>query len=286
MCGLVRIACLALVLLAPAVSAAPLSDQERRAAIDALSWIEAPGSYSLTASRSHLTLKDGELLLLGRDAARYDELINGVAAPQTEAVLFPTDDSLLYFEYFAVGHIEDGDWSDVDAEDFLAQIKAREEEVNRERARNGVDPFYTKGWREKPYFDAKSKTAYWALELHNDAGNTWVNAVALRLSRHGYVRLVWVGEEADFPNAIAAFGPTLDAHSFDVGARYADVQAGDKSAGFGVGALAATIMGVKLSKGIFAAILAFFGVAGKKILAVVVLGGGYAVWRRARRRQA
>jgi len=261
--------------------AAPLTEAEREAELQKLQWIEAPGSYALTQSKSHLEVVQGQVLLLGSDAARYDELMNGLPAPQTEAVLFAADGaSAVYFQYFNEGYIEDDDWDDVDADDFLAQLKETEAETNKVRAQNGVEAFYNRGWREVPSFDHQSKTAFWAIELGNDRQDVWLNASALRLSRNGYEHIVWVGDQAAFPSAAVALTPLLQAHSFDAGARYADYQSGDRTAGYGIGALAAGVLGVKAGKGVLAAIIAFLVIAWKKI--AIVLGGvaGIFVWRK------
>jgi len=49
--------------------AAPLTEAEREAELQKLQWIEAPGSYALTQSKSHLEVVQGQVLLLGSDAA-------------------------------------------------------------------------------------------------------------------------------------------------------------------------------------------------------------------------
>lgn len=263
-----------------------LTPEQRDAEFAKLQEITAPGSYALPLSKSHLTLAEGQSLLIGKDAARYDELSNGLPSPETEAVLFNADGSQVYFIYSDAGHVEDDDWSDVDADDFLKQMKEGDAVANKERRKQGITPFYNDGWREKPTFSAASHTAYWALSLHNDDGERWLNVTAIRLGRTGYETVIWAGQEEQFQSASATLQPTLDNHSYDPGARYADFVSGDKTAGYGIGALAATVLGVKLGKGFLAGIIAFLVIAWKKILVVVAAIFGGAIFRKKKKKEA
>jgi uncharacterized membrane-anchored protein len=77
-------------------------------------------------------------------------------------------------------------------------------------------------------------------------------------------------------------------HDYDTGYRYSDYVEGDKLAGYGVGALVASILGVKFGKGFLLALLGGILVFGKKILAVaaaIVVAAG-AIIMRSRRKAA
>ena len=265
-----------------------LTQELRQAELDKLNWISAAGHYELTQSHSHIDLPDGYYLLLGKDAARYDTLSNGAYASGTEAIVFNNaDHTAVYFVFYDKGFVKDDDWSEVDADGFLAQMQAQELKNNSERVRQGLDPMLIDGWKETPRFDSTSHTAYWATKLSNGM-NSWINANAVRLARSGYHHVIWVGDESSFTGSSNSLATVMSLHDYDKGYRYADHVDGDKLAGFGIGALAASIMGVKLGKGFLLALLGGVLVFGKKILAVVaVILGGIAGWKiRARRKAA
>jgi len=262
-----------------------MTDAERQAESDALRWITAPGDYALALSHSHIVLPRNYALLVGADAARYDELWNGVASPNTEAIVFSqVDNTIAYYIFEDSGHVAEDDWSEVDADDFLAQIRATDEEGNVRRRQAGLPLYYTGDWHERPHFDAATKTAYWAFDLRSET-DRWMNATALRLAREGYHRVIWVGDLAQFQTATGSLDALLAMHDYDAGYRYTDYVEGDRLAGYGIGALAAAVMGVKLGKTGLAAILAGILLFGKKFGIVLVAAiGGIAAWLRRKRR--
>lgn len=262
-----------------------LTEEERQAETQKLGWIETPGEYELTFSHSRISLPEGYSLLVGADAARYDQLWNGYESPNTEAIVFSdVDNTLAYFIYEDSGHVTEEDWVDVDAGDFLKQLKEADAEGNQVRRHAGLDEYYTGDWREAPHFDSESKTAFWAFDLFNPQ-DRWTNATAIRLARTGYHRIIWVGGTDQFESTGGSLADFLAMHQYDAGHRYGDFVEGDRLAGYGIGALAATVLGVKLSKGFFAAILAGILVFGKKLgLLLVPLVAGIAFWIRMVRR--
>jgi uncharacterized membrane-anchored protein len=278
--------CLGIVSVMPARAQDPsaLTESERQAESDKLDWISSAGQYDLPLSHSFVGLPDGAHLLVGDQAARYDWLWNGIESPGTEALLSVPDQGYsVYFVFEAAGFVTEDDWDDVDADDFLTQLKADEAAENAERQKQGLEAFYINGWVERPSFDAETKTAYWAFDLYNDAGDTWINATAISLSREGYHRIIWVGAREDFQSAAASLAPTLAAHDYEVGHRHQDFQDGDKLAGYGIGALAAAVLGVKLGKGMLAVIGAFLLVFLKKgwiVIAVAAAAIGRVFYRR------
>jgi len=262
-----------------------LTAEQREAETQKLGWIQEPGDYELALSHSRIQLPKGYSLLLGADAARYDQLWNGYESPNTEAIVFSdNDNTFAYFIYEDAGHVTEDDWKDVDAADFLKQLKDADADANTQRRNAGLDEFNTGDWREKPHFDGGTKTAYWAFELFNDK-NRWINATAIRLARTGYHRIIWVGNTDRFQSASGSLDTLIAMHDYDAGYRYGDFAEGDKLAGYGIGALAAAVLGVKLGKGVFAAIIAGILIFGKKLgILVVAVGAGVAVWVRRLRR--
>lgn len=256
----------------------PQSEEELRAAYEALLWDVEAGRYDLAASSSAIELRQGDYLLRGVDAERYEFLVNGIEFPETEAVITNADGTeRVVFEYHEAGHITDDDWSELDADALLEEIRVGTEKANEQRVANGLVSLAVIGWLERPRFDAGRKIAFWALML-KEGESEIINATALRLSRHGYHKLIWVGDAELYNGTPGILQAALDGHEYDVGYRYADYVDGDKLAGFGIASLvAASAGGSKIGKGVLAAILAVVVAFAKKVwfLVFVVIGG---VW--------
>lgn len=264
----------------------PKTDEEREAAFNALTWRDEARAYALDRSHAHIQLPQGKLLLLGSDAERFGWLVSGIEFPGTEAVLSyeSADAAVVYYEWRDEGYVNDSDWSEVDADELLTQYKEATVASNEERAKNGFAPMEVVGWLQPPSYDSTSRTVTYAMEL-KDTDEHWANAVALRLGRTGYTEFTWAGSlgslqsSGNHPELLQA---ALDTHEFDEGYRYTDFQEGDKVAAYGIAGLVATALGLKFSKGLIAALIAFL-VAGKKIIIPAVLLGGaglFKYWRK------
>ncbi len=275
-----RVACLAGLLLWGHAALAdqgpyPMTAEEKEAAFQALNWLGEPKSYPLDASHAHIQLPEGKILLLGADAERYSWLISGVEFPGTEAVMSTDSGQVdVYSEWRDEGYVSDSDWADVDADEMLDGFKEATEASNKERIANGFQPMEVVGWLQPPTYDTATHTVTYSLEL-KDPDSHWANVVALRLGRGGYSEMTWVGAIDAMESSGGRPGllnTALDIHDFDEGHRYADYKDGDKVAAYGIAGLVATALGVKFSKGIFAALIAFL-IAGKKIIIPAVIVG-------------
>lgn len=262
----------------------PKTEEEKRAAFDALQW-QGEGAHKLPNSHAVIQLSNGQIVLLGADAQRYSWLISGTEFPATEAVLsYASGDSDVYYEWRDEGYVSDSDWSDVNGDELLKQYRDSTEAANEERVANGFKPMHVTGWLEPPHYDAATKTVTYALELGDDGGS-WANAVALRLGRAGYTEFTWVGPIEQFKSASGRpelLNQALGSHSFEEGYRYADFKEGDKVAAYGVAGLVATALGIKFSKGIIAAAIAFV-LASKKVIIPLVLVVGVVIVKFGRR---
>jgi uncharacterized membrane-anchored protein len=263
----------------------PQTEEEKRAAFNALHWYQEARSYGLDDSHAHIQLPEGNILLLGSDAERYSWLLNGVEFPATEAVVSNAEGVAdVYYEWRDAGYVSDSDWSDVDADEMLSGFKEATEASNEARIANGIQPMEVVGWIQPPTYDTATHTVTYSLEL-KDADSHWANVVALRLGRGGYSELTWVGALDAMQSSggrPALLNTALDIHAFDEGYRYADYKDGDKVAAFGIAGLVATALGVKFSKGIIAAIIAFL-IAGKKIVIPAAVVGIAAIAKYGKR---
>lgn len=259
-------------------NAYPKTEADLKAAYAALHWQDGNQSYDLPLSGSSLKLVGNYHILLGADARREAFLDNGDAFPNTEAIVVDDKgETEVEFSFTHDGHVQDDDWKDIDPTDFLKQMQENQVEANKRRAANGKEPLTIIGWLQRPTYDAATHTASWAFEL-SEKEQHFVNAKALQLSREGFSELTWIGSMESFHAANGQpemLTDMLSNHTYKLGSRYIDFKEGDKVAGYGIAALVAGIIGVKLGKGLIAAAIAFLVIAGKKfgVIAALVAGG-------------
>jgi uncharacterized membrane-anchored protein len=259
-------------------NAYPKTEADLKAAYAALHWREGNQNYDLPLSGSSLKLDNNYHVLIGADARRQVFLDNGEDFPDTEAVVVDDKgEAEVEFGFTHDGHVQDNDWKDIDPTDFLKQMQANQVDGNKRRAANGKEPLTIVGWLQRPTYDASTHTASWAFEL-SEKDQHFVNAKALQLSREGFSELTWIGSMESYHaenGQPAMLTDMLGNHTYKLGSRYIDFKEGDKVAGYGIAALVAGIIGVKLGKGLIAAAIAFLVIAGKKfgVIAALVAGG-------------
>jgi len=118
----------------------------------------------------------------------------------------------MLYEWTSAGFVPADDWGEVDADAFLAQIKAKDAAANQVRASKGMPSLTTVGWRQKPIFNPDTHTASWVIEGIDSNDRRVLNSVALKLGRYDYV------------------------------------QGSDRAAEYGIAGLVAGVMAVKLMK--------------------------------------
>ena len=180
---------------------------------------------------------------------------NGIEYPRTthylDIYLTDQDSYVVNVEKFiGDGYIKGDDWSQVDPDEFLEQLKSTSVENNKERMKNGYNTVQDIRWHIKPEFNKDLGYVYYSLIVAFDDGSETFNSTAMVLGREGYTDLV--------KNFI-----------YKTGAQYTDYKSGDKVAAYGVGALVAGSLGIKgLAKtGALAALAAF----AKKLWFIILL---------------
>ena len=63
------------------------------------------------------------------------------------------------------GYIKDDDAKEWDVEAMLEQLKEGTEEQNKERASRNLPEIETRGWVEKPQYDAKTHRLIWSIDV-------------------------------------------------------------------------------------------------------------------------
>ena len=239
---------LILLILSAGISRAELSESAK-AEIEAMHWFQAPG-YPLRDSKSSIGNLKGFQLLAGVEGRRFRDLVDGRSDPQQEADVFNLQtNSELVYEWFPLGYVTSVDWSDVDADALLSQMRAADAEANKIRLSKGLTTFTTQGWRSKPNLNRDTNTVSWSITGVDDKGGTLINSVALKLGRYGFEKIVWVYDSSLIGDKDDLLFATNN-HLFDAGSRYSDdVASTDRSAEYGVAGLVAGALGVKLVQG-------------------------------------
>jgi uncharacterized membrane-anchored protein len=279
--------------LALAHPAAALTADEDVAALKQLPWARTAGIYILPISGSKLALPQGDIAVFGAHAQRANELLgNPIERSELEGLVVSDTDrdqiQIVTFETYSTGYIGLDDWTQLDPAALLDAIRRSTEAENQQRREQGTSEVHVRGWLQPPTLDRNTATVYWAMAADEDGMATvTVNAVALRLGRSGYERLIWIGTQGQYQATGNQLDTMLRAHSFAPGSAYADHISTDKMAGYGVAALVGTVLGAKAVKA--AAAGGGLAALGKlfPILAAVVAGAFYKLtaWLRRLRRK-
>ena len=264
-------------LLIVAHNASAQINETTRAEIARMRWQPATNLHLPT---SHSVI--GELPrfsgLTGAEAIQLRDIVDANGSQAVEADIIDWDTSSeIIFSYNPTGYIRIDDWSDVDPDAMLKAIQANDESANAQRRAKGLAALHTRRWLERPTLHADTNTVSWIIEGGDDQNDRTINAVALKLGRYGFERIVWVTDPQNFNVGSNDLAAAIANHQFDHSYRYADYQPDkDRAAEYGVAELVAGVLGVKVAKavGAGAAIVAL-----KKFGVLLVLPLVYA-WRR------
>ena len=255
----------------------PTTQEELEAELEAMPWEGGAGRYELPLSNAALDLPDGYVVLRGDAARRYDYLSQGVEDPSVEGLIYLQDGTtILYFTYDGSGYVTVDDWAELDSDSLLEDMKQGTIAGNAERVENGIEPFFVVDWIDRPTLDRDSNAVYWAVEMtgpNGGADERFVNATALKLGRHGYESIIWVGSIEEYNRSTELQTVARDYLGFQPGFRFADFTEGDAVAAFGIASLVAVAAGGNSNAakagiaGFFAAVLLFF----KKFIFVPIM---------------
>ncbi|MBI4696013.1 MAG: DUF2167 domain-containing protein [Gammaproteobacteria bacterium] len=180
--------------------------------------------------------------------------------------------------YEEEGHISDADADKIDYAEMLRSMKERTAKSNEERRKQGVSEVELVGWAEPPHYDAASHKLYWAKELaFKGAEEHTLNYDIRVLGRKGVLVLTAVSGMAQLESIKRDMRDVVAFTDFKPGNTYAEFDPTvDKVAAYGLAALIAG--GIAAKSGLIAKLIAL-AIAGKKGIAVVVIGA-VAVLRR------
>ena len=156
------------------------------------------------------------------------------------------------FYYTDSGYVKTDDWTDVDPDKFIKDIKENYKASNETRKKNGQPIVLNVSWKKKPYLDGIYNSVYYALNVQWSDNKSTIEGTAIILGREGYTTASYVEGNNGYQEQMLLNLSKI--HKFNNTKEYKDWKSGDKVAAAGIGALLATTLGVKaLKPGIIAA---------------------------------
>lgn len=216
------------------------------ATIQQMPW-QAAQDVQLPASPAHLLKLPGFALLTGENAQRVATIEDPGTTSKIEAMAARADGAEVEYQYVPSGYVRADDWTRVDAANFIQQIRTNTQTSNPARVAAGMATLQVNGWIQAPAYNQDTRTVTWVFDGSDSAGTRFVNAVALKLGRTGFERIVYIDSATNVQQALPNLLVAADAHRFNNGFTYSDFNPStDKVAAYGVAGLVAGILGVKL----------------------------------------
>ncbi len=248
------------------------------------------GTIALPAAETTLTLGDRYDFLDAAEARRV--LTEGWGNPPGAAdgvlgMIFPRGKTFLddgawaaVITYEQTFYVSDKAVSQSDYDKLLAEMKSGEDAENTERNKGGFEPVHLVGWAEPPSYDPARHNLIWARDIRFGSAETdTLNYDVRHLGRRGVLSLNIVAQMPQLAEIRQAAHGVAAAAEFNPGARYADHQWTDKSAGYGLVGLVAAGAGLVVAKKLgFLALAALF--AKKGIVVIGALGLALVNWVR------
>lgn len=233
--------------------------------------VEGPANAKL-GSVAELQIPVGYVFLDGKATRAMMEAAGEPVSGSELGFLRPTNGEwAVYFEFSDVGYVKDDDKNKLDAAKLLADIKAGNEEGNKERQRNGNPPLIIVGWDQAPKYDEQTHNLTWAIRATCE-GQPILNYNTRLLGRKGVMEVVLVCEPDKLQGTLPTFNGLLaNNYKFGSGETYAEYKPGDKIAKYGLGALVLGGAAVGAAKlGLLGPVILFFKKGWKLLIVAVV----------------
>lgn len=224
-------------------------------------------------NRATISIPPGYVFTGADGAARLMELYGNPSSGHEQGLIAPEDLSwCVLFEFNDTGYVKDDEKDQLDAAKLLSQLRAGQEQANKQRASAGMEELEITGWAKEPYYNESSNNLEWALVIASPTGKS-VNLNTKILGRKGVMQSILICDPGQLDSLMEEYQQLLTGYEFLDGQRYADFRSGDKIAQVGLtglivggGAVAAWKFGGKFIKVIVvalaaagAAIAKFFG---------------------------
>ena len=225
----------------------PVTEDQWRRAYDSLNWIEGPKKMSFNEANSKIDISSRFRILENEDANQFLYWSNGVQFPHVKIYAIDQNEgSQIYFFYEESGYVKTNDWTDVDPDKFLEQLKKLYKTANEERKKNNLAYVLDVSWKKKPYLDGIYDSVYYALDVKWSDNTSSQEGTALILGREGYTTAIYVAGDNGYNEQILLNLSKI--HKFNATKEYKDWKSGDKVAALGIGALLASTLGIKALK--------------------------------------
>ncbi len=252
-------------------------EEEEESVVDKVKWVAGPAVADLD-KWAEIKVPEGYLFANGPDTKMLMEAMGNPLSDTEVGFLAPeTLDWFMVFEFDEVGYIRDDEKDSLDGDAILESIKRGTEEGNKIRKENGFPGLHIVGWDVPPRYNEETHNLEWAIRAKDDDGQLSLNYNTRILGRRGVMRVTLVLDPEIFSSVLPVYSERLSGFAYKSGNKYAEYVQGDKIAAYGLTALVAGGAGAaaakfglfkwlaKAGKGIFVAILAFFGAVGRGI---------------------
>ena len=225
----------------------PKTDSEWDKAVMSLNWTEGPKKMKFIDANSTIKFDDNFLILENKDANQYLYWANGIQFPDIKLFGVSRDDGSQYmFSYVDSGYVKTDDWTKVDPNKFIKEIRKNYKDSNTQRKNNGMPTILDVQWKKTPYLDGNYSSVYYALEISWSDNQRTTQGTAILLGREGYTEANYIAGDSGYQERMLTSLSVI--HKFNSTKEYKDWKAGDKVAAAGIGALLASTLGLKALK--------------------------------------
>ena len=244
----------------------PVTNEEWVKASNSLNWKDGPVLVDFNEANSTIKISQNFSVLEDKDAQQILYWQNGTRFDYINIYAVDNNGAQYSFYYVDSGYVKTNDWTDVDPNKFIKEIKENFKASNENRKKNGQTTILNVSWKKKPYLDGVYNSVYYALNVDWSDNTSTVEGTAIILGREGYTSASYVSGDTGYQEQMLLNLSKI--HKFNDTKEYKDWKSGDKVAAAGIGALLATTLGVKaLKPGIIAAGLLLL----KKFWFIIVL---------------
>ena len=230
----------------------PKTDEEWNKAMDSLNWKEGPSLVNYNEANSKINISSNFSILEKEDAHQILYWLNGTNFDYIDVYAINKDNEQYMFFYTDSGYVKTDDWTDVDPDQFIKEIRENYKTSNDTRKKNGQPTILNVSWKKKPYLDGVYNSVYYALNVDWSDNKSSAEGTAIILGKEGYTTASYVAGDNGYQEQMLLNLSKI--HKFNATKEYKDWKSGDKVAAVGIGALLATTLGVKaLKPGIIAA---------------------------------
>tara|TARA_B100000927_G_scaffold221553_1_gene181506 strand:+ start:766 stop:1632 length:867 start_codon:yes stop_codon:yes gene_type:complete len=235
----------------------PKTEEEWDKAYASLAWGYGPLVYDFQEASSKIDISSQFMILTGEDAHQLLFWHNGVNFDYIKMYAYNAKNGSQYtFYYKDAGYVKTDDWTSVDPDQFIKEIRENYKTANETRKQNGQPTVINVSWKKKPFLDGVYNSVYYALNVDWSDNKSTVEGKAIILGREGYTEATYVaGNQGYDENMLLNLSKI---HKFNATKEYKDWKSGDKVAAAGIGALLATTLGVKYLKPGILAVAAVF----------------------------